>query len=180
VFTGAAGTSPPVVMTPTPEANNNRYFCLGMYQKELGLAYTLYNDRRDNNPSNYKLILGKVSYTNSKIEIINVANHFGTNNYFGAKFVHMMRFYYWGQSKQLYGKPSGSFTYSKYAGFLNIFDQQETSFSCNPSSQTFTFPTTGFVSLTAVTAPLIDWKISTGLTTTTGFANSVIKQIRVV
>jgi hypothetical protein len=32
----------------------------------------------------------------------------------------------------------------------------------------------------AVTAPLIDWKISTGLTTTTGFANSVIKQIRVV
>jgi len=99
VFTGAAGTSAPVVMTPTPETNNNRYFCLGMYQRELGLAYTLFNDRRDNSPANYKLILGKVSYTNSKIEIITVANHFGTNNYFGAKFVHMMRFYYWGQSK---------------------------------------------------------------------------------
>jgi hypothetical protein len=36
------------------------------------------------------------------------------------------------------------------------------------------------VSLTAVTATLINWKISTGLTTTTGFANNVIKQIRVV
>lgn len=31
VFTGAAGTQAPVVMTPSPEASNNRYFCLGMY-----------------------------------------------------------------------------------------------------------------------------------------------------
>jgi len=121
VFTGAAGTQAPVVMTPSLEASNNRYFCLGMYQKELGLAYTLYNDRRDNSPSNYKLILGKVSYTNSKIEVISVNSHSGANNYFGAKFIHMTRFYFWGQSKQLIGKTS-SFSFSKYAGFINIFD----------------------------------------------------------
>ena len=34
--------------------------------------------------------------------------------------------------------------------------------------------------MTSVPTSLIDWKISTGLTTTTGFANSVLRQIRVV
>jgi hypothetical protein len=82
-----------------------------MYQRDLGLAYTLYNDRRDSSPSNYKLILGKVSYTNSKIEVITVLNHDGPNNYFGAKFVHMSRIYYWGQSKKIYSQ-SSSYTFA--------------------------------------------------------------------
>lgn len=138
------------------------------------MAYTLFNDRRDNSPSNYKLILGKVSYTNSKIEIISVANHDGNNNYFGAKFMHMTRFYFWGQSKLLYGKTQ-TYNYARYAGFLNLFDQQETTFSCNPNSQSYVFPATGFITLVSVPTTLIDWKISTGLTTTSGFANSVLK-----
>jgi len=42
------------------------------------------------------------------------------------------------------------------------------------------FPPTGFITLATVPTSLIDWKISTGLTTTSGFANSVVRQIRVV
>jgi hypothetical protein len=121
VFTGPSGTSTPVVMTPTPEASNNRYYCLGMYQKDLGTAYTLYNDRRADAPNSYQLKLGRVSYTNSKMDLINIANHNGLNNYFGAKFIHLGRFYFWGQSNFLLSK-SSSFGFSRYAGFLNLYD----------------------------------------------------------
>ena len=81
----------------TPDATtNNRYFCLGIYQKDIGTAYVLYNNRKDASPANYLLTFGRVSYTSSKIDTIDLTNVIGSNNYVGAKFVHMSRFYYWG------------------------------------------------------------------------------------
>lgn len=79
-------------------------FCLSIYQKDVGTAYTLYNIRKDNSPTNYNLVLARISYTGSKMDLISVKNHYGTNNYGGAKFMHMSRFYFWGQSRKLYGK----------------------------------------------------------------------------
>jgi hypothetical protein len=51
VFTGAS-TQTQIVLTPDA-ASNNRFFCLGIYQKDIGTAYVLYNDRKDANPANY-------------------------------------------------------------------------------------------------------------------------------
>lgn len=42
------------------------------------------------------LTFGRVSYTGFKVDTLDIVNHFGTNNYGGARFVHMSRFYYWG------------------------------------------------------------------------------------
>lgn len=73
-----------------------------MYQNSINTSYTLYNDQSSVLTSDYKLYFGRISYALAKLELIEVTNHNGDNNYGGAKFVHGFRFYYWGQTNKIY------------------------------------------------------------------------------
>lgn len=124
---------------------------MGVYSKGVaGTAYTLFNNRMDASSANYKLFLGKVTFTGSKkLEILQVQNHNGPNVYGGAKFIHNSRFYYWGSSQLIYTQTTSK-SYSKYVAWINLFDPLETTYSCNPNSQVYTIPTSGSISLDQV------------------------------
>ena len=79
----------------------NRWYCLGMYQRTANIAYTLFNDRSNDLPSQYALYYGKIDFTLKKIDAIPILFHDGPNTYYGATFVHMSRFYYWGDTKKI-------------------------------------------------------------------------------
>ena len=60
------------------------------------MAYVVYNDRSAATPNGYGLYYGKIDYIAKKIDSLAILNHDGQNNYAGAVFVHMSKFYYFG------------------------------------------------------------------------------------
>lgn len=90
-----------------------------------------------------------------------VLAHHPPATYFGAHLVHSGRVYYFGESSTIVASTPKSYPFRM--GFINIYDQQETPYSCTPAGQIFNF-TSGFstVSVTTVTSATMPW-ITTGL-----------------
>lgn len=100
--------------------NKNRWYCLGTYQRIQNIAYVLYSDRSAATSSGYTLYYGRIDYTNKKIDSLPVINHDGDNFYYGALFIHLGKFYYWGDGNTLI--TSSTYNFAQRIGFLNLFD----------------------------------------------------------
>jgi len=90
-----------------------------------------------------------------------VLAHHPPATYFGALLVHSGRVYFFGESSTIVGSTSTPYPFRM--GFINIYDQQETPYSCTPAAQIYNF-TSGFstASVTTVTSATMPW-ITTGL-----------------
>jgi hypothetical protein len=62
----------------------------------------MYNYRKDANPTNHKLILGRVTVATKKLDELQIVSHSGLNLYGGARMIHMSRIYYFGTSNNIY------------------------------------------------------------------------------
>jgi hypothetical protein len=87
------------LMTVLQATTASKWYCLGIYQKVLNLAYVLYNDRSAALPLQYTLYYGRIDYNNKKIESIPISSHSGASTYYGAIFAHQARIYYFGDTQ---------------------------------------------------------------------------------
>jgi hypothetical protein len=155
----------------------SKWYCLGMYQKVLNMAYVLYNDRSAALPTGYTLYYGRIDYNLKKIDSIPIASHSGPSTYYGALFVHQARFFYFGDTSTI--NAATQKTYSMPVGFINIYDQQETTYSSVSPSQAFSFSGGSLIttSLDPIVASNMAWG-SAGMSSEPKFSTVSGKQIK--
>jgi len=103
----------------------------------LNIGFVLLNDRSAASPSGYNLNFGRIDYAARTVGLVSVASHNPTATYFGANFVHSNRFYYYGSSTNIVTSTNAAYPFGM--GFINIYDREETQYSCSISSQVYNF-----------------------------------------
>ena len=103
-------------------------------------------------------------------------NHNGFNNYYGGIFVHMYKFYYFGDTSDIV--LDSNYMFSQPVGFIYQFDQQDTNL-CSPSLQNYNFAAGSAVTIpmTLAVATNMNW-VTTGITSGPAFALSTGRSIK--
>lgn len=117
------------------------------------------NDRSATSPTGYNLYYGKIDYVGKTIGVVNVVANYAPATYFGAYLVHSGRVYYYGSSSTIVTNKNSVYPFNM--GFINVYDSQETQFSCSNSAQVYNF-TTILTTYTLTTVPSAMAWITTG------------------
>jgi hypothetical protein len=136
----------------------------------------MFNDRSAISPSGYALQYGLINYSTRIINVVPILAHSPPATYFGAYLVHSGRVYYFGDAQNIV--TTGSFDYPQKMGFINIYDLQETPFSCSAPGQIYNF-TSGVnsINMASVTSTTMPW-ITTGLSSGPTFSAATGKTFR--